>query len=152
MPKFYMLIGVPASGKSFWRKQNAGNAVVISTDDFIEDCADSVNSTYNDVFKDNIKLATKIATERAREALAKGQNVVWDQTNLTKKSRATKLAMLPKGYEKIAVFFPTPHPYIHKKRLANRPGKNIPDHRLKSMIETLEPPSIDEGFDSIVSI
>jgi predicted kinase len=150
MPNFYMLIGVPAAGKSTWRAQYAGNAEIISTDDIIDHRAAKLGVTYNDVFKDTIKDATELAKKHAYKAFLLGQDVVWDQTNLTKKNRASKLAMVPKNYKKIAVFFPTPYPDIHKKRL-DRPGKSIPDYVMSSMIKTVEPPSKDEGFDEIIT-
>lgn len=150
MPTFYMLIGVPASGKSTWRKQHAGNAVIVSTDDIIDNMAAKQDKTYDQVFKDAIKSAGQIADQQARAAFADDRDVVWDQTNLTRKSRAAKLAMVPKHYKKVAVYFPTPHPDIHKTRLDSRPGKTIPDYVLSSMIKSIERPSKDEGFDQIV--
>lgn len=152
MPKFYMLIGVPAAGKSTWRERHAHDAVIVSTDDIIDQTAAAQKATYNDVFKDNIKFATQLAMNRAKEAFEAGKDVVWDQTNVTKRSRASKLQMVPKDYEKIAVFFPTPHPDVHDKRLASRPGKSIPDHILQGMIDMLEPPTKSEGFDQIIKI
>lgn len=151
MPVLYMLIGVPASGKSTWVKQNRRGAVVASSDDYIEKQAERLGSTYNDVFNDYVKDANRHAQETAKRAFADNMDVIWDQTNLTKNSRKSKLAMAPKGYEKIAVYFPTPAPEIHKKRLAGRPGKQIPDFVLNSMTKTLEPPSKDEGFDDIIT-
>lgn len=151
MPAFYMLIGVPASGKSTWVSQNRRGAVVISSDDYIEKQAARLKSTYNDVFNDYIKDANRHATETAKQAFADGLDVIWDQTNLTRNSRKGKLSMVPKNYEKIAVYFPTPSPDLHRKRLDGRPGKKIPDFVLNSMIKTLEPPSKDEGFDEIIT-
>jgi len=152
MPTFYMLIGVPASGKSTWRASNAKGAEVISTDDIIEKIAASQDKTYDDVFKDNIKAATNIAERRVKSAFDDERDVVWDQTNLTRKSRASKLAMVPKHYKKVAVYFPTPHPEVHKKRLAGRPGKTIPNYVLDSMTKSLEPPTKAEGFDEVIVV
>ena len=153
MPKFYMLIGVPASGKSTWLKQNIrGDVAVASSDDYIEHEAKKAGKTYNDVFADTVKAGNQWAINTAKAAFAQGKDVVWDQTNLTKKSRAPKLALVPEEYEKIAVFFPTPHPYIHRKRLDSRPGKKIPDHIVGGMAATMEPPSKDEGFHEIITV
>jgi hypothetical protein len=55
--------------------------------------------------------------------------------------------MVPKHYQKVAVFFPVPADL--KQRLANRPGKSIPEPVMLSMINQLEPPSKDEGFDEV---
>ena len=146
MPTIYMLIGVPASGKSTWVEQNKGNALVISTDNLIEAYAANLGKTYNEVFKEQIKIATKIALEHAEAAFAADQDVIWDQTNITKKSRASKLAMVPKHYHKTAVFFATPPEEEWQRRLNSRQGKSIPPHILDSMVEMLEMPELDEGW------
>ena len=146
MPTIYMLIGVPASGKSTWVEQNKGNALVISTDNLIEAYAANLGKTYNEVFKEQIKIATKIALEHAEAAFAADQDVIWDQTNITKKSRASKLAMVPEHYRKIAVFFATPLEEEWQRRLNSRQGKSIPAHILDSMVEMLEMPELDEGW------
>jgi predicted kinase len=151
MSKFYMLIGVPAAGKSTWRVQHAG-ITVISSDDILDQTAAARGSTYNEVFKENIKFATQLAEERARAAFAAVEDVIWDQTNLTKKSRKSKLALVPENYTKIAVFFPTPEWDEHKQRLDSRPGKSIPWNVLNGMIRSLEEPTYDEGFDEIIEI
>jgi predicted kinase len=144
-----MLIGVPASGKSTWRENYQGDAVVISTDDLIEGWAAAHNTTYNDAFKDNIALATKVANERAVAAFTAGKDVIWDQTNITKKSRKSKLAMVPEHYRKTAVFFATPPEEEWQRRLNSRPGKSIPNNILMGMASSLEMPDQDEGWDTI---
>ena len=149
MPTLYMLIGVPASGKSTWRKENAGHAEIISTDDIIDHRAATLGVTYNDVFKDTIKEATKLANNHAIKAFSGDKDVVWDQTNITKRSRASKLAMVPKHYHKTAVFFATPLEEEWQRRLNSRPGKSIPAHILDSMVEMLEMPELDEGWHTI---
>jgi predicted kinase len=149
MPTIYMLIGVPASGKSTWREKYADDAVIISTDDIIDQTAAARNSTYNEVFKENIKFATQLATERAKEAFAADKDVIWDQTNITKKSRKSKLAMVPEHYRKNAVFFATPPEEEWQRRLNSRPGKSIPDYILDSMVEMLEMPDHTEGWNII---
>ena len=149
MPTMYMLIGVPASGKSTWVEKNKGDALVISTDNLIEIYAADNGKTYNDVFKEQIKIATKIAMEHAEAAFAAGQDVIWDQTNITKKSRKGKLAMVPEHYRKTAVFFATPLEEEWQRRLNGRQGKSIPAHILDSMVEMLEMPEQDEGWSVI---
>ena len=151
MPTLYMLIGVPASGKSTWVKQHQkSNTLVASSDDYIEKQAERMGSTYSDVFDDFIKDANAHAFNTAKKAFSDGIDLIWDQTNLTKNGRRQKLKMVPKEYDKIAVFFPTPHIDVLKKRLAGRPGKNIPDYVMNSMIRTIETPSTDEGFNEII--
>ena len=146
MPTMYMLIGVPASGKSTWVEKYKADALVISSDNLIETYAADIGKTYNDVFKEQIKIATKIAMEHAEAAFAADQDVIWDQTNLTKKSRKSKLAMVPKHYRKTAVFFATPLEEEWQRRLNSRPGKSIPAHILDSMVEMMEMPDQTEGW------
>ena len=146
MPTIYMLIGVPASGKSTWVEKHKDDALIVSTDDLIEAYAADNSKTYNEVFKEQIKIATKIAMEHAQAAFASDQDVIWDQTNLSKKSRKSKLAMVPEHYCKKAVFFATPPEEEWQRRLNSRPGKSIPAHILDSMVEMLEMPELDEGW------
>lgn len=152
MPTLYMLVGVPASGKSTWAKQNRGDALVASSDDYIEKQAEKMGTTYSDVFDDYIKAANNHAIETARRAFSDKLDLIWDQTNLTKNGRRNKLKMVPKDYKKIAVFFPTPHIDVLKNRLGNRPGKNIPDYVINTMIKTIEKPTTDEGFNEVIVV
>lgn len=150
MPTVYMLVGVPASGKSTWAKQNHSGALIASSDDYIEQQAKKMGTTYSDVFDTYIKAANNHAIATARKAFSDNIDLIWDQTNLTKNGRKNKLKMVPHSYKKVAVFFPTPHEDVLKKRLASRPGKNIPDYVVNSMIKTIEKPSKEEGFDEII--
>lgn len=152
MPTLYMLVGVPASGKSTWAKQNRGDALVASSDDYIEKQAEKMGTTYSDVFDDYIKAANNHAIETARKAFSDKLDLIWDQTNLTKNGRRNKLKMVPKDYKKVAVFFPTPHMDVLKNRLGSRPGKNIPDYVISTMVKTIEKPSVDEGFNEIIVV
>lgn len=150
MPTLYMLIGVPGSGKTTWIKNNRHDAMVLSTDDKIEAEAAKLGKTYSEVFGDAIKRATSEMQVDLTRAVRDRRNIIWDQTNLTRKSRKSKMSQIPKDYHKIAVFFSVP-PDL-RERLANRPGKTIPEPIIISMINQLEPPSKDEGFDEIVNV
>lgn len=148
MPNFYMLIGVPGAGKSTWRAKHNGPTVA-SSDDYIDAVAANAGKTYSEVFRDAASTANKYALESAKAGFARGDDVIWDQTNTSRKSRASKLAIVPKNYRKIAVFFPTP-PDL-RERLAGRPGKFIPEPVILSMINALEVPTKEEGFDEIIN-
>ena len=150
MPKCYQLVGVPGSGKSTWIKNQewAKDCVVVSTDEFVEDYAKEVGSTYSDVFDDYMPTAVMLMTEKVVRAREQGKDIIWDQTSLTEKSRIRKFNML-RDYEHIAVVFPTPDKDELSRRLASRPGKNIPDGVMKSMIRGFQMPTEDEGFTEI---
>lgn len=154
-PILMMLIGVPASGKSTWIKNklaNVANTIVVSTDDYIEQVAKTMGTTYDAVFSQTVGKATKAMNKIVHDAVADGKNIIWDQTNTTAKSRSKKLAKIPASYKKIAVFFHTPDPEELKKRLGQRHGKTIPSHIVNNMINSLEPPSKTEGFDEIIEV
>jgi predicted kinase len=170
MSTFYMLVGLPGSGKSTWtdrfkRKHQSElneqsfksntpfqwNLSVISTDNIIQHIANEHRLTYNDVF-DNItySFAEKITHKLAKFAFDRNDIVIWDQTNLTVKSRGKKLAMVPPHYKKIAVSFDTPIDL--NERLANRPGKVIPADVMSRMIVSWDRPIKEEGFDEIIYV
>jgi len=150
MPKVYMLIGVPGSGKSTWIKaQNWTDGVpVISSDRFIDEHAERVGKTYNEVFKEYAPIAMKLMDNQARVCHANQVDCIWDQTNTSAKSRKSKLAILS-DYEKIAVVFRTPEKAEHDRRLNSRPGKAIPENVMRSMINNFEMPTEEEGFKEI---
>ena len=77
-----------------------------------------------------------------------GRDIIWDQTSTSVKSRAKKFAMLPDYYH-IAVVFKTPEQTELIRRLFSRPGKEIPEHVIASMIASFEMPTEDEGFKEI---
>lgn len=148
----FMAIGLPGSGKTTWYESYVDSsieAVRLSTDDYLEDLARDTGVTYNDVFNDYIKEATSAMYEDLSNAIEFDDNIYWDQTNLTVKSRKAKLAKIPSDYRKVAVVFMTRNSEVLKTRLANRQGKTIPADVLYRMISTFELPTRDEGFDEI---
>lgn len=152
MPSLYMLVGVPGSGKSTWRAHaNLNHAVMLSTDDWIEAKAASQGKTYSEVFDSEVGAATQSMMRDLAGAIKADQDIVWDQTNLTAKSRARKLRQIPASYRKVAVFFPNPSPEELARRLAGREGKTIPAGVIKSMISQLEMPTTAEGFDEVIT-
>jgi predicted kinase len=150
MPKCYQLVGVPGSGKSTWVKNQdwTSDCVVVSTDEFVEAYAIEVGSTYSEVFEDYMQIAVKLMADKVVCAREAGKDIIWDQTSTSVKARARKFNMLP-DYEHIAVVFKTPEPDELARRLASRPGKNIPDHVMRSMIDHFEMPSLEEGFTQV---
>jgi predicted kinase len=145
-----MLVGVPGSGKSTWISNQhwAKNCVHLSTDKFIDEYAASVSKTYNEVFTDYIKTATHMLNKQAITTNVAESDVIWDQTNLTVKSRANKLKIF-RCYKKTAVVFATPDSHELAKRLASRPGKSISDAVMASMTSIFQMPTTEEGFDEI---
>ena len=155
MPKAYILVGVPGAGKSTWISKapvDWSNTVIASTDNYVEQEAKRQGKTYTEVFKDVMPTAVNHMAQTVIDAVSNNQNIIWDQTSTTAHTRAKKLRMLPDNYETIAVVFPIPDQKELTRRLANRPGKTIPDEIINDMIRKWEEPSETEGFDKIIHV
>ena len=150
MPKCYQLIGVPASGKSTWVSNQdwTENCVVVSTDEFVEDWARECGSTYSEVFADYMPRAVELMAAKVVRAREAGKDIIWDQTSTTQISRTRKFNMLP-DYEHIAIVFKTPEKRELERRLASRPGKEIPAYVIEQMIDGWQDPTEEEGFKEI---
>lgn len=150
MPKCYQLIGVPGSGKSTWVSNQDWTipCAYISTDKWVEIYAKEVGKTYSEVFTDFMPTAVDLMAKEVITARDMGRDIIWDQTSTTVKSRLKKFNMLPDYYH-IAVVFRTPEHKELMRRLMSRPGKEIPDHVIASMIAGWEKPTEEEGFKEI---
>jgi len=150
MAKCYQLIGVPGSGKSTWIKNQewSKDCAIVSTDMWVELEAERVGKTYSEIFDEYMPKAVQLMASHVELARDMGRDIIWDQTSVSEKSRLRKFNML-RNYEHIAVVFKTPEAEELSRRLASRPGKNIPDHVMRSMIANFEMPTLDEGFAEI---
>jgi predicted kinase len=144
------MVGVPGSGKSTWIANQAWaeDCVVVSTDRWIEVFARELNSTYSEVFDLFMPAAVRAMSAEVSRAQQQGRDIIWDQTSVSVASRRKKFASLPR-YEHVAVVFRTPEQEELARRLAQRPGKTIPDTVLHNMIDSFEEPTEEEGFREI---
>lgn len=154
-PRLIMLCGIPTSGKSTFVREGLGGLVhgddyvLLSTDMFIERDALALGLSYNEVFDYCIGPATSEMETRLKLATRYGKNIVWDQTNLSRKARRRKLRQVPEFYDRIAVWFPISLEEA-LERNDNRPGKFIPKSVIRRMHVQFEPPDTSEGFDEVV--
>lgn len=161
MSKLIMMVGLPGCGKTTLKEelQEAYEnqeilSCVYSTDIVIEHIAALEGLTYNEQFsKGTLKTAKRFAEKCLSHGLSIQSDIIWDQTNLTKKSRASKLKKIPSDYRKIAVYFEpdlTKVFEVNKQREAK--GRDVPKNVLMNMIATIEAPTESEGFDRVVVI
>jgi predicted kinase len=153
IPEIVMLVGIPCSGKStyvnklrdyeYWK-----DAVVLSTDNYIEEQAKRLGMTYNEVFQDCIDEATRQLEMSFVRAKEEGKRIIWDQTNLSIKTRKKKLTKVPSIYKRTAVWFQVDLEEA-LKRNETREGKFIPESILKRMYHQFEVPTLEEGFDFV---
>ena len=98
--------------------------------------------SYEKAFEKYIGEATSKMWTRAKQAKNNNRNVIWDQTNLTPKSRKKKLDVF-KDYEKVSIVCSPTEPEL-KERLEkrkNEDGKEVPSHVIKSMSRTFQTPT-----------
>jgi predicted kinase len=156
MSELVMLCGIPTSGKSTYVKKLKlldywKDAVVLSTDNYIEKYATRVGQTYNEVFDDTIDEATRQLELAFIEAKDKGRDIIWDQTNLSIKSRRKKLSKLPSSYARGVIYFKVSLEDA-LERNKTREGKFIPESILKRMYHQFEIPTLQEGFDYVEEV
>lgn len=161
-----MMVGLPASGKSYWtekfmmeqtaRSQTArsyGGYRLHSSDMIIEEIAKDAGMTYDEVFKDSIKIADKLFWIELQDSIDNQEKIIVDRTNLTVKSRKRIIDMAKaKGYFISAEVFET-YFYDNKKWkefLLAREGKTIAPHIIGSMMFNYETPNYAEGIDAFM--
>lgn len=152
-PTLIMLVGLPCSGKSTEVQylQRCFDAVVLSTDDFIEARAKQLKTTYNKIFDATIGEATFDMEKRLQEAVSQRKSIIWDQTNLTPASRKKKLAQVPNDYYPMAYVFNTEFEEIlNRNEERGKKGKLIPYDVLQKMKKQYKVPSKEEGFKEVV--
>lgn len=158
-PKFIMLVGAPGSGKSTWIDQFVSSSedgwVVLSTDKYIEDWAVARGMSYAEAFVHPKFSFKKDAQAKIniglRQALNKGQNIIWDQTNMTANTRRKKLGQIPDVYETAAIAFEIDREELTRRgeKRKGETGKTVPLKVIDDMIASYEQPSKSEGFDTV---
>lgn len=142
-----VMSGLPASGKSTYSEWLAESGV------FKRVCPDLIRKElYGD---ENIqgdgKRVFEIAHERIQVCGTFGDNVVFDATNIDRKTRI-KLVEEMRPYFDIIIckYFSTPL-YICKIRNEQR-ERQVPYEVLESMERRFRTPTLDEGFDIVEEI
>lgn len=157
-PLCTVMVGLPATGKSTIVKgmYKDSDTWIYSTDMYIDTVAEENGITYNEAFESNIQNAIRFNEEKLKTMISFGKDIIWDQTNLgTGKRQKIINRMKQAGYDVDCHCIIPPEAghlddlKIWKHRLANRPGKVIPQEVLSNMYESFAVPTIEEGFDKI---
>lgn len=144
MPKFHMMLGLPASGKSTFAGHIDG--VLHSSDAIRAELLGDENSQTNNalVFEEMFR--------RTKEDLLAGNDVVYDATNLSHKRRRHLLRQLRAldldELETICVFAFAPfEDCVERDKTRQR---SVGEDVLRRMYHSFDPPSYSEGWTHIV--
>ena len=147
-----MLIGPTLSGKSTYIRNNYPNTEVISRDEIVMEVFGSRD--YNLAFKEvDQKEVDRVLATRLKEANDLKTSVIIDMTNMTVKRRMATLRNFDKDFSRLAVVFPILSDEEYTKRNIDRNSKEnkwIPPFVIKSMIDSYQEPTLDEGYDRII--
>lgn len=152
-PVVIMLVGLPCSGKSTWTRAHLPKMVRISTDDHVLERSQATGIDYQEGLQKFYQEAEIKARLAMSDAIAANQDVVIDQANLTRSSRANKLAVFPAHYARIACFFEVPVEIAIERNAIrkNKGGHWVPEAVIREMAERLEAP-FEPVFDEVIEI
>lgn len=147
-PICYFLIGLPCSGKSTYVSNNFKDIPVASSDNHIESFAKALGKTYGEVFKSHIDAAQNAMYEDVLRFTRNRTSFVWDQTNLTVKSRKTKITPLMQADFNVHAYYfnVSLETMLKRNKIRANEGKMIPESVLLNMASIVRWPSYDEGF------
>lgn len=142
MSRFFMTIGIPASGKTMLAECLSKSGVLHLSSDALreelfgdEDCQDKNSELFEEM------------NRRTIISLKNGQDVIYDATNINSKRRKALLSQLPKDTYKICFYMPsTPQESERGQKYRDR---KVPREVLKKMYMGLQIPMKHEGWDEI---
>lgn len=143
IPELIMLCGLPGSGKTTYAEhyKDTHNCVHMSSDNIRSELYGdpSIQGDPNEVFG--------VMNSRTVELLNKGQSVIYDATNLTRKSRASIISMCPKPIllECVITWNSIEQCIENDKNRDRHVGERVIDR----MVKSFQAPFYDEGFHSI---
>ncbi|WP_240903914.1 AAA family ATPase [Chengkuizengella sediminis] len=140
--KLIYLIGIPGSGKSEFAKilSKKERATILSTDEIRRE-------RFGDATKQkNTTIIYGILYARAKDALASGQSVIIDATNVDREKREKALERFP-DVKKECYYFTTP--FSVSKKWNERRKRKIDESVLKKYQKNLHFPVTKEGWDEI---
>lgn len=157
MGNLYVLVGVPACGKSTWAKENASeNMVWISRDEIRKEIVDLDHVDVSLYFsKETLVYDTYVV--RICQALKAGKDVIADATHINTSSRAKLMRMIrSRGIhpeQLIAVMFPVDKDIALERNAKRKGWRRVPDRAIHEMNEKFWQDAgrlPNEGFDMVI--
>lgn len=144
IPKLFMMIGIPGSGKSKEAEIIAKehDAIIHASDRIREEFSKRPNTK-----EDNSFIFQQLHL-RVQRDLKAGKNVVYDATNINSKKRISFLNSINNiPCEKIAIIMATPYEQCVKNNAERE--RSIPEMVIEKMYKNFQVPYYYEGFDII---
>ena len=144
MAKLFMMIGLPASGKSTLAEQisKSEDAEIVSSDNIRKELYgnENIQGDSNEVFK--------TVENRIINGLKNNKNMIYDATNINYKRRMAFLQKIRKlKIEKIAIMVATPYEQCLIRN--SQRERQVPEEVIKRMYFNFYVPQYFEGFDDI---
>lgn len=144
-PKFFMMCGLVASGKSYKAQELAEkyNATIFSSDGLRKELYGDINCQEhnNELF---VELHRHI-----KNCLKNGKSAIMDATNINYKRRMAFLSELKNiSCEKICVLMATPYEECLKRNSERE--RKVPEYVIERMYRQFDPPYWYEGWDYII--
>lgn len=144
LPKLFMMVGIPGSGKSQEAELIAAehNAVIHASDKLREEFFKNPH-----LQKDNNLIFQQLHF-RVQRDLKAGKNVVYDATNINSRRRKAflnSIKLIP--CEKIAIIMATPYEQCIKNNAERE--SSVPESAIEKMYKNFQVPYYYEGFDVI---
>lgn len=144
MNKLFMMIGIPASGKTSLAEQIAKSedAEIVSSDNIRKELYgdENIQGDSNEVFK--------IVENRIIDGLKNNKNMIYDATNINYKRRMAFLQKIKKiKIEKIAIMVATPYEQCLIRNSQRK--RQVPEEVMKRMYFNFYVPQYFEGWDDI---
>lgn len=141
---FHMLIGLPASGKSEWAK-NQGS-IVHSSDSVRKAMFGAEGYSKEEQAAVFAEVHKRIITDLEHQ-----KDVIFDATNLNRKKRMEFMKKIEHIHtEKIAVLFLGSVANLKKRNNARE--ATVPEYVYDKMLRQFDPPMLFEGFDKVIVI
>jgi hypothetical protein len=156
------MVGLPASGKDTWIKENLPNHAVLSRDNLLFDYlktnkgveAETYNEAYGLVHNDeeSRKEFNKYFDNSVAAHARAYDKVVVSMTMMSLKSRRSMLNSFSKHTAKAVVMLPTTNELARRNEVRAKEGKHIPFSAYTMMSKQFVFPVLEEGFESITTV
>jgi predicted kinase len=148
-PEFTLLVGLPAYGKSSFVQELEQNSIMETA---VVVCPDQIRMNifgveFNKDFEGMVWFATRTMV---KTLLLQNRDVILDATNLSPLRRKEWIEL---GHDcnatVIAHYFDTPFEECVKRN--NKRDRVVPEDVMERMKNELEPPTVEEGFDEVLT-